>query len=57
MDIQGGLFRNTGRIFIYLTDDERKMPVRVASKIVIGEVMAELTSYRGLRGPVKAKLD
>jgi len=57
VDIQGGLFMNTGKIFIYLTDDERKMPVRVASKIVIGEVMAELTSYRGLRGPVKAKLD
>jgi hypothetical protein len=57
VDMQGGLFMNTGKIFIYLTDDDRKMPVRVASKIVIGEVMAELTSYRGLRGPVKAKLD
>ena len=57
VDIQGGLFRNTGKIFIYLTDDERKMPVKVASKILIGEVMAELTSYSGLRGPVKAKLD
>jgi hypothetical protein len=32
------------------------MPVKVASKILIGEVTAELTKYSGLRGPVNAKI-
>jgi hypothetical protein len=56
VDMQGGLFRNIGSIYIYLTDDERKMPVKVASKILIGEVTAELTKYSGLRGPVNARI-
>ena len=56
VDLQGGLFRNIGSIYIYMTDDERKMPVKVASSIIIGEVSAELTKYSGLKGPVKAKL-
>lgn len=56
VDIQGGLFRNLGSILIYLTDDDRKMPVKVSTKILIGEVTAELVKYSGLRGPVNAKL-
>ncbi len=57
VDLQGGLFRNIGSIYIYLTDDELKVPVKVASKILIGEVSAELTRYSGLKGPLKAKLN
>ncbi len=56
VDLQGGLFRNIGSIYVYLTDDERKLPVKVASKILIGEVSAELTKYSGLSGPIPAKL-
>jgi len=37
-----GLFRKTGDIFIWLTDDERKIPVRVETKIPVGNVVAEL---------------
>jgi len=54
VDLQGGLFRNIGSIYIYLTDDERKMPVKVATKILIGEVTAEMTKYSGLRGPLNS---
>ena len=56
VDLQGGLFKNIGNIYIYVTDDERKMPVKVATKIIIGEVTAELTKYSGLRGPLKSKI-
>ncbi len=34
VDLQGGLFRNIGSIYIYLTDDERKVPVKVTSSII-----------------------
>src|SRR3989339_188549 len=55
--VQGGLFKTEGNIFIWLTDDERKIPVKVATKIIIGYVGAELIKYSGIRGPVNAKID
>lgn len=55
--VEGGLFKSEGSIYIWLTDDERKMPVKVAAKIPIGFVEAKLTKYRGLRGPLKAKIN
>ncbi len=53
---KGNLFQSDGSIFIWLSDDERKIPVRVATKIPIGFVGAELVKYSGLRGPLKAKI-
>ncbi len=55
--LEGGLFKNEGRIVIWLTDDERKIPVKVATKILIGYVGAELTRYSGVRGKVNAKIE
>lgn len=53
---QGGLFKSEGRILIWLSDDDRKIPVKVSSKILIGTVDAELTAYKGLRGPLTSKV-
>ncbi len=55
--VEGGLFKSEGSIYIWLTDDDRKIPVKVATKILIGFVSADLVSYRGLRGPLKAKIN
>ena len=55
--VDGGLFKSEGRLVIWLTDDERKIPVKVGTKIVIGFVGAELTGYSGLRGNIDAKLN
>lgn len=52
---QGGLFKSEGRILIWLSDDDRKIPVKVSTKILIGSIDAELTGYRGLRGPLTAR--
>jgi len=52
----GGLFKSEGRILIWLSDDDRKIPVKVSSAIIIGSIDAELTSYRGLRGPLAARI-
>jgi hypothetical protein len=40
-----------------MTDDDRKIPVKVSSKVVIGSIDGELTSYSGTRGPVTAKVN
>ncbi len=36
------VFINKGDVFIWLTDDERKIPVKMKSKIVIGSITSEL---------------
>lgn len=55
--VKGGLFKSEGNIIIWLSDDENKIPIKVAAKIPIGYVSAELTSYSGLKNPPKAKLN
>lgn len=55
--VQGGLFKNEGNIYIWVTDDERKIPVRVATRILIGFVGADLTKFSGTRGPVNSRIN
>ncbi|RMG70767.1 MAG: DUF3108 domain-containing protein [Nitrospirae bacterium] len=38
-----GIFQRKGKVVIYLTDDERHIPVLLKSKVLIGSVVAELT--------------
>lgn len=52
---EGGLFKSEGRILIWLSDDERKIPVKVNTKVIIGSIDAELREYSGLNGELKSK--
>jgi hypothetical protein len=54
---EGGLLKSEGKILIWLTDDEARMPVMVKSKVVIGSITAELTKYEGVFGKLTSKLD
>lgn len=38
----GGIFKNKGRLVIWLTDDERRMPVQMRSKVMIGSIAVTL---------------
>lgn len=53
--LEGGLFKSEGTIIIWLTNDDLKIPVKVKTKVVIGSIDSELTSYEGLAGKIKAK--
>jgi hypothetical protein len=53
---EGGLFKSEGRVIIWLTDDERKIPVKVSTKVVVGSIEAELREYSGINGPIGAKV-
>ncbi len=44
-----GIFRKAGNILIWMTDDERKIPVRMKTTIVYGQVSAVLVEARGCR--------
>ena len=50
-----GLFKQEGRLTIWLTDDARRMPVLMKSKVAVGSIVAELESFRmGRPIPVRA---
>ena len=47
---EGGLFKSEGSIMIWLSNDEAKIPVRVKTKVVVGAINSDLTSYHDDRG-------
>jgi len=53
---EGGLFKSEGRVIIWLTNDERKIPVKVSTKVVVGSIDAELREYYNVSGPIRAKV-
>jgi hypothetical protein len=53
---EGGLFKSEGRIVIWLTDDDRKIPVRVNTKVIVGSIDTELRAYSGVLGPITARI-
>ncbi len=40
-----GLFKSKGEVFIWVTADERRIPVKMKSKIFIGAISATMTDY------------
>lgn len=42
----GGIFKNKGRLVIWLTDDERRMPVLMKSKVMIGSISVVLQDVK-----------
>lgn len=55
--VDGGLFQSEGSIKIWLTDDDRKIPIKVGTEIPIGFVGAELRSYKGVNGRIDAQIE
>lgn len=41
-----GIFKATGKLFIWITDDDRRLPVLMTAKIAIGSIRGELIRFR-----------
>ncbi|KAA0210705.1 MAG: DUF3108 domain-containing protein [Ignavibacteriaceae bacterium] len=54
--LEGGLFKSEGNLIVWLTDDDRKIPVKVKTKVVVGAIDIELQQYSGLAGPLNARI-
>ncbi len=59
-----GLFKKAGRVFVWITDDERRIPVRMSTKIPVGTIDGNLVEYRlgepyypGIEPPPRTKDD
>jgi hypothetical protein len=46
-----GLFRHEGDLFVWLTDDERRIPIRMQANIPVGAIEAKLKHYVPPREP------
>jgi hypothetical protein len=42
----GGIFKNKGRLVIWITDDERRIPVLMRSKVTVGSISVVLQEYK-----------
>ena len=42
----GGIFKNNGRLVIWITDDARRMPVLMRSKVAIGSISVILQDFK-----------
>lgn len=51
---EGGLFKSEGNIMVWLSNDNLKIPVKVKTKVIVGSIDAELSSYQGLAGRINA---
>ena len=53
---EGSPFKFNNMINVWLTDDARKIPIKVSTSIILGDVGAELFRYSGVRGKIDAKV-
>ncbi len=52
----GSPFGFEGRLVMWMSDDDRKIPIKVSTQIPIGSIDAELRQYSGTRGKIDAKV-
>lgn len=52
--VEGTIFKGGENMDIYVTDDQNLVPVRISSPILVGSIKVDMTSFSGLRYPMKA---
>ncbi len=55
--VEGAMFSGGEDMYVWVTDDSNRFPVRVQAEILIGSVNATLKGYENLKYPVQAKLN
>ncbi len=51
-----GIFKHQGKLNIWLTDDDLKIPVQMTTKVIVGHITAELQKIIGVPKPVPARI-
>lgn len=55
--VAGDIFTGEQKVFVWVTDDENKVPVLIESPIRVGRVMARVKNVSGLKHRFKSKID
>lgn len=53
---EGGLFKHEGDMFLWISDDQNKIPIRMESAVVVGAVKADLIRAQGLKHPFTSRI-
>lgn len=51
----GRIFRKDSKLYLWITDDGNRIPVKAQVEILVGSVTMELTGAKGLKYPLSAK--
>ncbi len=54
--VAGSVFTGEDDMFIWVTDDENKVPLLFESPIIVGRVQGRLSEYSNLKGPLTSKI-
>lgn len=54
--VEGGIFMHKGDMFLYVSDDENKLPVRIEADLVVGSIKVDLNKVKNVKNPMKAKI-
>ncbi|UCG27584.1 MAG: DUF3108 domain-containing protein [Bacteroidales bacterium] len=54
--VEGTLFKGGEDMFIWVTDDKNRIPLKITSPILVGSVRARLKEYKGLRHQLSSKI-
>ena len=49
----GRIFRKNSRLYLWITDDENRIPVKAQGDVIVGSITMELASVSGLKEPLK----
>lgn len=52
-----GIFKQKGRLKVWLTDDRYKIPVQMTSEIVVGHITTELEKIEGIPSDIPARIN
>lgn len=56
--LQGeGIFKQKGELWVWLTDDQYKIPVQMKSAVFIGSITTELTKIEGVGQPLPSQVE
>ena len=51
--IPGRIFKNNSKLYLWITDDENRIPVKAHVEVIVGSLTMELTSAKNLKFPLK----
>jgi len=54
--ISGNVFKDNAKMFLWVTDDENRIPIRIESDIVVGSVKADLIGFENLRNEFSSRV-
>lgn len=52
---EGALIKKAENIAVWISNDDRKIPLKIQLDVIIGSVKVELSSYKNLAGPLSSK--